>query len=192
MKDLSKKSAQLLKGVTIWFTGLSGSGKSTIATALVERLKAWNLKTELLDGDEVRTHLSKDLGFSRQDRDTNIKRIGFVCHLLTRNGVIAVASAISPYRVTREYNRKMIGQFVEVYVNTPFSECEKRDVKGLYKKARAGEIKEFTGLDDPYEAPESPEVICDTLKNSLEACVNLILSRLEELGYLKFADAGAK
>ena len=144
-----------------------------------------NLKVELLDGDVVRTHLSRGLGFSREDRDINIKRIGFVCHLLTRNGIIAIASAISPYRETREYNRRMIGQFIEVYVRTPLEECEKRDVKGLYKKARSGEIKEFTGVDDPYEEPANPEVICDTLKESPEASVNKIIETAAKLGYLK-------
>ena len=181
------KDVKLARGVTVWFTGLPSSGKSTIARALERQLKERNLKVELLDGDVVRTHLSRGLGFSREDRDLNIKRIGFVCHLLTRNGVIAIASAISPYRETREYNRRMIGQFVEVYVKTPLAECEKRDVKGLYQKARKGEIKDFTGVDDPYEEPERPEVICETTKETPEACADKIVEALKRLNYLAVA-----
>lgn len=180
------KEMKLVRGVTVWFTGLPSSGKSTIARALERRLKEANLKVELLDGDVVRTHLSRGLGFSREDRDLNIKRIGFVCHLLTRNGVAAIASAISPYRETRDYNRRMIGQFVEVYVKTPLAECEKRDVKGLYQKARAGEIKEFTGVDDPYEEPQHPEVVCETTKETADVCVDKIIETLGRLGYIAF------
>lgn len=183
MKNI--QDIQQLRGVTVWFTGLPSSGKSTIARALERRLKEGGLKVELLDGDVVRTHLSRGLGFSREDRDLNIKRIGFVCHLLTRNGIIAIASAISPYRETRDSNRRMIGQFIEVYVKTPLEECEKRDVKGLYQKARKGEIKEFTGVDDPYEEPAHPEVICETLKESPEDCVVKTIDVLARLGYLK-------
>lgn len=179
------------KGVTVWFTGLPSSGKSTIARNLERLLKRRGLKTELLDGDVVRTHLGKGLGFSKEDRDINIKRIGFVCQLLTRNGVIAVVSAISPYREVRDEVRRMIGNFVEVYVNTPAAECEKRDVKGLYKKARAGELKNFTGVDDPYEAPFHPEVICDTLRESAEQSVEKVVQRLEGLGYLPRAKTPA-
>ncbi len=175
------------KGVTLWFTGLPSSGKSTLARLLERQLKKWGLKTELLDGDVVRTHLSKGLGFSKEDRETNIKRIGFVCHLLTRNGIVAIASAVSPYRETRDYNRRMIGSFVEIYVKTSVEECEKRDVKGLYKKARAGEIKGFTGIDDPYEEPLRPEIVCETAGETPEQSAEKILKRLEELGYLKFA-----
>jgi len=154
---------------------------------MIERLfRKWNLKVELLDGDVVRTHLSKGLGFSKEDREDNLKRIGFVCQLLTRNGIAAIASVVSPYRETRDYNRRLIGNFVEVYVSTPVEECEKRDVKGLYKKARAGEIKNFTGVDDPYEAPVNPEVICETARETPEESVEKILNRLEQLGYLKF------
>jgi adenylylsulfate kinase len=175
----------LLRGVTIWFTGLPSSGKSTIARVLERRFKQGGLKCELLDGDVVRTNLSKGLGFSREDRDTNIKRIGFVAHLLTRNDVIAIASAISPYREIRDYNRRMIGNFVEVYVKCSIEECEKRDVKGLFKKARAGEITGFTGVDDPYEEPLLPEVVCDTEKETAEQSAEKVLRKLEELGYLK-------
>ena len=179
-------SALLQKGVTVWFTGLPSSGKSTIARLLERQAKKWNFKVELLDGDVVRTHLCKDLGFSKEDRDMNIKRIGFVCHLLTRNGVMAIASAISPYKEGRDANRRLIGNFVEVYVNTPVSECEKRDVKGLYKKARAGEIKGFTGVDDVYEVPEKPDVICDTLNETPEQSLEKVVQRLGDLGYLKW------
>jgi adenylylsulfate kinase len=187
--EIVSPSAQLQIGVTVWFTGLPSSGKSTIARFLERQARKWNLQVELLDGDVVRTHLCKDLGFSKEDRDQNIKRIGFVCQLLTRNGVMAIASAISPYKESREYNRRLIGNFVEVYVNTPASECEKRDVKGLYKKARAGEIKGFTGVDDPYEVPEKPDVICDTLNETPEQSAAKVVSRLEALGYLKLQKA---
>lgn len=173
------------KGVTIWFTGLSGSGKSTIARILEKRLRAMGEKVEVLDGDVVRTNLSKGLGFSKEDRDTNIKRIGFVCHLLTRNGVVAIAAAISPYREVRDYNRSLIGNFVEVFTKCSLDECEKRDVKGLYKKARSGEVKNFTGVDDPYEEPLHPEVICDTEKQSAEESAEHVLNRLRALGYLE-------
>ena len=173
------------KGVTIWFTGLSGSGKSTIARILEKRLRSAGYKVEILDGDVVRTNLSKGLGFSKEDRDANIKRIGFVCQLLTRNDVIALASAISPYREVRDFNRRMIGNFVEVFVKASVDECEKRDVKGLYKKAKAGEIKGFTGVDDPYEEPLNPEVVCDTENETPEKSAEKVVRRLEELGYLK-------
>ncbi|MBI4367966.1 MAG: adenylyl-sulfate kinase [Candidatus Omnitrophica bacterium] len=172
-------------GVTVWFTGLSGSGKSTIARILEKRLKAMGQKVEVLDGDVVRTNLSKGLGFSKEDRDTNIKRIGFVCHLLTRNGVIAIASAISPYREVRDYNRSLIGNFVEVYAKCSLDECVKRDVKGLYKKAMAGEIKGFTGVDDPYEEPLHPEVVCATDQETAEQSADRVLSKLEALGYIE-------
>ena len=172
------------KGVTVWFTGLSGSGKSTIARILEKKLRVMVQRVEVLDGDVIRTNLSKGLGFSKEDRDTNIKRIGFVCHLLARNGVIAIAAAISPYRETRDYNRSLIGNFVEVFAKCSLDECEKRDVKGLYKKARAGEVKNFTGVDDPYEEPLHPEVVCDTEEQTAEESAEQILDRLEELGYL--------
>lgn len=175
------------KGVTIWFTGLPSSGKSTIARVLERRFRQAGLKVELLDGDVVRTNLSKGLGFSKEDRDANIKRIGFVCHLLTRNDVIAIAAAISPYREVRDYNRKLIGNFVEVYVRCSIDECEKRDVKGLFKKARAGEIKGFTGVDDPYEEPLHPEVVCDTEKETSEQSAEKVIRKLEELGYVQLS-----
>jgi adenylylsulfate kinase len=172
------------KGVTIWFTGLSGSGKSTVAHVLENRFHEAGLRFEILDGDVVRTNLSKGLGFSKEDRDTNIRRIGFVAHLLTRNGVIVITAAISPYRVIRDENREMIGDFVEVYVKCPLEICEERDVKGLYKKARAGEIKEFTGVSDPYEEPLHPEVVCETDKETPQQSAQRILNRLVEIGYL--------
>ncbi len=173
------------KGVTLWFTGLPSSGKSTIARILERQFRKWRLKVELLDGDVIRTNLSKGLTFSKEDRDANIKRIGFVCNLLTRNDVIAMASAISPYREVRDYNRRMIGNFVEIFVKASVDECEKRDVKGLYKKARAGEIKGFTGVDDPYEEPLNPEIICDTEKQTPEESAEHIVQRLVKLGYLE-------
>lgn len=146
------------KGITLWFTGLSGSGKSTVANILVERLKNGGAKVEVLDGDVVRTNLSKGLGFSKEDRDENIRRIGFVCNLLSRNGVVAIAAAISPYAEIRNEVRRAAENFVEVYVECPLDTLVERDPKGLYKKAISGEIKNFTGVSDPYEAPENAEV----------------------------------
>ncbi len=146
----------------MWFTGLSGSGKSTIATIVDDELRQRGRRVELLDGDEVREHLSKGLGFSKEDRDTNIRRIGFVASLLARNGVVAVTAAISPYRAVRDEVRGWIDNFVEIHVATPVEECEARDVKGLYARARAGEIPEFTGVSDPYETPLTPEIRIET------------------------------
>lgn len=171
-------------GVTVWFTGLSGAGKTTIRMAVEQVLRAQGHKVEVLDGDIVRENLTKGLGFSKADRDENIRRIGFVSHLLTRNGVIVLVSAISPYRDIRAEVRERIGDFVEVFVNAPLEVCEDRDVKGLYKRARAGELKQFTGIDDPYEAPLSPEIECRTDLETLEESANKVLQRLEELGYL--------
>lgn len=173
------------RGVTVWFTGLSGAGKTTLARAVYDELKRRGHRVEILDGDVVRQYLTKGLGFSKEDRDENIRRIGFVAHLLTRNGVIVLVSAISPYRATREEVRRKIGDFIEVYVNAPLEVCEKRDVKGLYKRARAGEIKNFTGIDDPYEPPLNPEVECRTDLESIEESVAKVLGKLEELGYLR-------
>lgn len=172
------------RGVTLWFTGLSGAGKTTISREVAEKLRSLNYGIEILDGDIVRQNLTKGLGFTKEDRDENIRRIGFVSHLLTRNGVIVLVSAISPYREIRQEVRQKIGNFVEVFVNAPLEVCESRDVKGLYKRARAGEIKRFTGIDDPYEAPLNPEVECKTDLEELEESVNKILSKLEELGYI--------
>jgi len=173
------------KACTIWFTGLPSSGKSTLAEMLEKRLKGMGYYVEVLDGDVVRTNLSRGLGFSKEDRDINIRRIGFVCHLLTRNGTFAISAAISPYRETREEIREQIGNFVEVFVKCPVEECIRRDVKGLYKKALAGEIKEFTGVSDPYEEPLNPEVIVESDKEEPEESLNKILDKLAELGYIK-------
>lgn len=172
------------KGVTVWFTGLSGAGKTTISQVVAKKLNEAGYKLEVLDGDIVRTNLTKGLGFSKEDRDENIRRIGFVSNLLTRNGVIVIVSAISPYREVRDEVREKIGNFVEVFVNAPLATCEERDVKGLYKKARSGEIKMFTGISDPYEPPLSPEIECRTDLEELDESVNKVLQGLKDLGYL--------
>jgi adenylylsulfate kinase len=172
------------RGVAVWFTGFSGAGKSTIANALIEELKSQGYDFEVLDGDEIRENLTKDLGFSKEDRDTNIRRIGFVAQLLVRHQVIVLVPVISPYRAIREEMRDKIGDFVEVFVNAPLSTCEERDVKGLYKKARAGQIKQFTGIDDPYEPPVNPEVECRTDKEELEESVAKVMNKLQDLGYI--------
>ena len=172
------------RGVTVWFTGLSGAGKTTISGAIAQILKEKQCKLEILDGDIVRENLTKGLGFSKADRDENIRRIGFVAHLLTRNGVIVLVSAISPYREIREEVREKIGDLVEVYVNAPLTVCEDRDVKGLYKKARAGEIKGFTGIDDPYEPPTNPEIECNTDQEDLSESITKVMQKLAELGYI--------
>jgi sulfate adenylyltransferase len=173
------------QGMTIWFTGLSGSGKSTVAHALIERLAEYGRNVSVLDGDEIRTHLSKGLGFSKEDRDANIHRVGYVAGLVAQHGGTTIAAVISPYRDPRDAARKLSkGNFVEVYCDTPIEECEKRDVKGLYAKARAGEIKGFTGVDDPYEAPLNPEVTIDTSKLSVQDSADAIIAKLLELGYI--------
>jgi sulfate adenylyltransferase len=173
------------QGLTIWFTGLSGSGKSTVAHALVERLAEFGRNVSLLDGDEIRTHLSKGLGFSKEDRDANINRVGYVAGLVAQHGGTTLCAVISPYREPRDNARRSSkGNFVEVYCDTPIEECEKRDVKGLYAKARAGEIKGFTGVDDPYEAPLKPEVTIDTSRLSVQQCADTIIEKLLELGYI--------
>src|SRR5437763_8412878 len=172
-------------GFTIWFTGLSGAGKSTLSEIIGKRLKERGRNVEVLDGDIVRTHLSKGLGFSREDRDTNIKRIGFVCSLLTRNGVVCISAAIAPYSEAREWARREIGNFVEVYIKCPLEVCRQRDVKGLYKLVDEGKIKNFTGVDDPYEEPEHPELVIETDKETIEESVSRIFAKLVELGYLE-------
>lgn len=172
------------RGVTLWFTGLSGAGKTTITQALEKKLTENDYGIEVLDGDVVRTNLTKGLGFSKADRDENIRRIGFVSHLLTRHGVIVLVSAISPYRDIRGEVREKIGNFVEIFVNAPLAVCERRDVKGLYQKARQGEIKGFTGIDDPYEEPLNPEVECRTDLENLEESVAKVWAKLIELGYV--------
>jgi adenylyl-sulfate kinase len=177
------------RGFTIWFTGLSCSGKTTISRRVAEELLKRGLKVEILDGDVVRTNLSKGLGFSKEDRDTNIKRIGFVCKLLSRNGVVAIGAAISPYREVRDYNRQEIGDFVEVYCKCPLEVCIERDVKGLYKKALAGEIPNYTGVSDPYEEPLDPEVVLETDREEEEESVAKVMRKLEELRYVQPAEA---
>jgi adenylylsulfate kinase len=173
------------RGAVLWFTGLSGAGKSTLAEALIPELRTAGKKVEVLDGDVVRTHLSKGLGFSREDRDTNIARIAFVAHLLQRNGVFVLVAAISPFRNARDDARKLIGaDFVEIHVSPPLETCISRDVKGLYKKAIAGEIPQFTGISDPYEAPLSPELAIDTSTVDVRQGVDRILGHLSSAGFL--------
>jgi adenylylsulfate kinase len=172
------------RGVTLWFTGLSGAGKTTISKSVAEKLRLDGYKLEVLDGDIVRQNLTKGLGFSKEDRDENIRRIGFVANLLTRNGVIVIVSAISPYRAIREEVRDRIGDFIEVYVNAPLEVCEARDVKGLYRRARSGEIKNFTGIDDPYESPSNPDIECRTDQEELAESVEKVLGKLQADGYL--------
>ena len=177
------------QGITLWFTGLSGSGKSTIAHATIERLAEFGRNCSLLDGDEIRTHLSKGLGFSKEDRDANIRRVGYVAGLIAQHGGTTLCSVISPYRVIRDEARKMSGgNFVEVYCSTPIDVCEKRDVKGMYSKARAavadGKPMGFTGVDDPYEVPANPEVTLDTSTLSVQECVDHIIDKLLEMGYI--------
>ena len=176
------------KGFTVWFTGLSGAGKSTLAEALFHELRRRDLRVELLDGDVVRTNLSKGLGFSKDDRDTNILRIGFVANLQTRNGVATIVSAISPYRDARNQCLAQIRDFVEVYVHATVEECAKRDVKGLYAKALAGEITGFTGVSDPYEPPASPEIYVDTMSQEPEQSIQMVLDQLVEMGFIENGD----
>lgn len=181
------------QGFVLWFTGLSGAGKSTLAEALVPVLKERGRKVEVLDGDIVRTNLSKGLGFSKEDRDTNILRIGFVANLLARNGVAVITAAISPYRDIRDANRKLVesdgSAFIEIFAAATVEECEARDVKGLYAKARNGELKGFTGIDDPYEPPLNPEIVVQTGRESMEQSLATIVSYLESRGLIPAAVA---
>lgn len=172
------------KGFTLWFTGLSGSGKSVIADTVAEELKKMGMKVERLDGDIVRKSLTKDLGFTEEDRNMNIERVTFVAKLLTRNGVAVLCSFISPYNKIRAYSRKEIGDYILVYVKCSLEVCELRDPKGMYKKARAGEIKNFTGIDHPFEEPDNLEIIIETDKQTIEECKNTILISLKKMGYL--------
>jgi adenylylsulfate kinase len=181
------ESGRLERGFTLWFTGLSGAGKTTIAEIVEKELKRRRSgSVEVLDGDIVRTNLSKGLGFSREDRDTNVLRIGFVAKLLSRNGVAVIVSAISPYKEARDRIRHDIGEgFIEVFVDAPVEVCAKRDVKGLYEKAFSGEIKGFTGVSDPYEAPSAAELVLKTAEEGPEESAGRVVARLEALGYLK-------
>lgn len=172
------------KGFTLWFTGLSGAGKSTISAIVEQKLRQRGLLVELLDGDEVREHLSKGLGFSREDRNTNVRRIGYVAKLLSRNGVAVVTAAISPYRQVRDEVRAQHKDFIEVYVKTPLETCVQRDVKGLYKKALSGEIPLFTGVSDPYEEPVNPELVIETAGEGPEESAAKVIGALEQMGYL--------
>ncbi len=173
-----------MKGFTLWFTGLSGSGKSTLARKVEEVLLERGMRVEVLDGDIIRTNLSRGLGYSKEDRDTNIRRIGFVCNLLTRNDVVAIAAAIAPYDEIRKENRRLIGSYVEVYCKCPMEELVKRDVKGLYGKALKGEIQNFTGVSDPYEEPLDAEVVVETDKETEEESAAKIVRTLEITGYI--------
>jgi adenylylsulfate kinase len=172
------------EGFTLWFTGLSGAGKSTLANLAAEELRNRGHRVEVLDGDEVRTNLSKGLGFSKEDRDTNIRRIGYVCNLLARNGVIAISAAISPYREVRDEVRQLHQRFVEVFVRCPLDTLVERDVKGLYKKALRGEIANFTGVSDPYEEPLNPELVVETHRESREESLGRLIAKLESLNYV--------
>ncbi len=173
------------KGFTLWFTGLPSSGKSAVADRVAEILKEKGLKVERLDGDIVRKGLTRDLGFSKEDRDENIRRVTFVAKLLTRNGVAVLTSFISPYREIRAQSREEIGNFMEVYVKCPLEVCIERDVRGMYKKALKGEIKEFTGVSDPYDEPLNPEILLETDNETLEESAQKVLLRLTDLGYLE-------
>ena len=172
------------QGSTLWFTGMSGSGKSTLASTLASKLREMGARVEVIDGDVVRTQLCRGLGFSKSDREENIRRIGFVCELLSRNGVIAIAAAISPYRACRDELRSRIENFIEIHMDCPVEVLVERDVKGLYKKALAGEITHFTGISDPYEPPPAPEVKVDSSKDSIEDSVAAVLRVLEARGII--------
>jgi len=179
MVDASPRDS---RGFTVWFTGLSGAGKSTVAQLLEQRLRSRGARVELLDGDVVRESLSKGLGFSKDDRDENVRRIGFVCELLSRNDVIAIVAAISPYRAVREELRTRIPNFVEIYMDCSLEELIRRDPKGLYRKALAGEIQAFTGVSDPYEPPLRPDVTLHSDRDTPEACLETVWTALERLG----------
>lgn len=172
------------KGVTLWFTGLSGSGKTTIAKAVDKILKEQGYKVECLDGDEVREYLCRDLGFSREDRDENIRRVSYVANLLTRNGIITLCCFVSPYRKARQEARELIGDFIEIYVNAPLEVCEHRDVKGHYAKARSGKIPLFTGVSDPYEYPENNELELFTKRQSISTCADVVIKFLKKNRYI--------
>ncbi len=178
----SGRPATANEGLTVWFTGLSGAGKTTLCNAVYSILLDQGRRVEILDGDVLRQHLSRDLSFSKQDRDENIRRIGFIADMLTRNGILVLVAAISPYRVARDAVRQKIGRFLEVFVDAPLSVCEQRDPKGLYRKARRGELRGFTGIDDPYEEPLVPDVRCQTDQETLEVSSRKVVSAVA--GYL--------
>lgn len=185
MSDAITERAERRRGFTVWLTGLSGAGKTTISQLLLEELERRGCLVDVLDGDVVRTHLSRGLGFSREDRDTNIERIGWVAARLTRHGAAVIVSAVSPYAKARRQARSWVeehGHFLEVWVNASVEECARRDVKGLYKQAFAGELKGLTGVDDPYEEPEHAEVVADTERQTPEESVGLVLAALEAIG----------
>ena len=184
-EQVIEKRLTLARGFTLWLTGLSGAGKSTLAAAVSKELRDRGIPVEVLDGDEVRQNLSKGLGFSREDRDTNIRRIGYVAKLLARNGVAVITAAISPYRAIRDEVREEIGAFVEVYVKASLDQCVRRDTKGLYRRALAGEIPQFTGVSDPYEEPLSPELVIDTESEQIANSASRVIDRLFELGHLR-------
>jgi len=173
------------KGFTLWFTGLPCSGKTVLADAVAKELRSQGMKVERLDGDIVRKSLTRDLGFSEEDRNMNIERVTFVSKLLTRNGVAVLASFVSPYNKIRDYSRKEIGNYILVYVKCSLEECENRDIKGMYAKARAGEIKDFTGIDHPFEEPDITDIIVETDKQTVEESKNIILQALKEMDYLQ-------
>lgn len=179
-----KNSVQTTKGLVIWLTGLSASGKTTIAQGLERKLRERSQLVEVLDGDAIRKNLSKGLSFSREDRNVNVRRIGFIANLLSRNGVIAIVADISPYRDAREQLRQTTKNFVEVYVNAPLAICEARDIKGLYAMARVGEIKAFTGVDDPYEEPLNPDIVCYTAEETIEDSIAKLIAYLEQRNYI--------
>ena len=179
------KESAAKKGFTVWFTGLPCAGKTTLANLLANELQKRGRGVEILDGDVVRTHLSKGLGFSREDRDENIRRIGFVCGLLSKHGAVAIAAAVSPFRATRDQVRASIPNFVEVYVAAPLEVCIARDVKGMYKKALTGEIPQFTGVSDPYEHPLNPELTVEAYQEPPEASAARIVAKLEQLGWIE-------
>ncbi len=179
-----KQHRRSQKGVALWFTGISGSGKTTVALEVEKRLREEGHYVQHLDGDVVRQHLTRDLGFSRKDRDENIRRISFVAALLTQNDIITLCCFISPYRAARQAARELIGEFVEIYVNAPLDVCEKRDVKGLYAQARAGKIPEFTGISDPYEPPENPEIELKTDTECVNESVQTVIQYLKVKGYI--------
>ncbi|HET7479082.1 MAG TPA: adenylyl-sulfate kinase [Rubrobacteraceae bacterium] len=184
MENVSRRNSGE-RGFTLWFTGLSGAGKTTIAEIVEHELRERERRVEVLDGDIVRTNLSKGLGFSREDRNINVLRIGFVANLLTRNGVGVIVSAISPFKEARDQVRRRIVDFVEVFVDAPLEVCAERDVKGLYKKAFSGEIPQFTGVSDPYEPPNAPDLVLKTAEEPAEESARKVIEKLEFFGYLR-------